>query len=172
MIIIKQALGKIHFSTINQIDIAMSLEAKINEDIKQAMLAKNKDLLEAVRAVKSALLLAKSEKGGEGDITEEAEIKILQKLVKQRRETAEIYTSQNRKDLADIEIFQADVIQNYLPEQMSEEELTAIIKGIITEVGATSVKDMGIVMGVAAKVLAGKADNKMISEKVKMILGI
>ncbi len=149
----------------------MSLELKINEDIKQAMLAKNKSLLEALRAVKSALLLAKTEKS-DATVTEEAEIKILQKLVKQRRETAEIYASQNRKDLADVEIFQADVIQKYLPAQMGDEELTGIIQGIITEVGATSVKDMGKVMGAAAKKLAGKADNKAISEKVKQILGI
>ncbi|HOY31548.1 MAG TPA: GatB/YqeY domain-containing protein [Bacteroidales bacterium] len=149
----------------------MSLELKINEDIKQAMLAKNKDLLEALRAVKSALLLAKTEKA-DAVVDEEAEIKILQKLVKQRRETAEIYASQNRQDLADIEKFQADVIQKYLPEQMGEEELMAIIKEIIAETGATSVKDMGKVMGAAAKKLAGKADNKTISEKVKQILGL
>ena len=149
----------------------MSLELKINEDIKQAMLAKNKDLLEALRAVKSALLLANTEKA-DVVVNEEAEIKILQKLVKQRRETAEIYTSQNRRDLADIENFQADVIQKYLPEQMGEEELTAIIKAIITETGASSIKDMGRVMGTAAKKLAGKADNKAISEKVKLLLGI
>lgn len=149
----------------------MSLELKINEDIKQAMLARDKNLLEALRAVKSALLLAKAETGNAA-VTEEAEIKILQKLVKQRRETATIYVTQNRKDLADTENFQADVIQKYLPEQMSEEELTVIIKDIITEVGATSVKDMGRVMGAAAKKLAGKADNKTISEKVKQILGI
>ena len=150
----------------------MSLELKINDEIKQAMLAKNKDLLEALRAIKSALLLAKSEKGGAGDVNEEAEIKILQKLVKQRRETAEIYLAQNRKDLADVEIFQADVIQKYLPEQMSEEELSGIIKDIIKETGATSVKDMGKVMGLASKKLAGKADNKTVSEKVKQLLGI
>jgi len=150
----------------------MSLELKINDEIKQAMLAKNKDLLEALRAIKSALLLAKSEKGGAGDVNEEAEIKILQKLVKQRRETAEIYLAQNRKDLADVEIFQADVIQKYLPEQMSDEELSRIIKDIIKETGATSVKDMGKVMGLASKKLAGKADNKTVSEKVKQLLGI
>jgi uncharacterized protein len=150
----------------------MSLELKINEEIKQAMLAKNKDLLEALRAVKSALLLAKSEKGGDGGVNEEAEIKILQKLVKQRRETAEIYSSQNRKDLADIETFQADVIQKFLPAQMSDEELTQIVKDIIAETGATSVKDMGRVMGLASKKLAGKADNKSVSEKVKQLLGL
>ena len=150
----------------------MSLELKVNEEIKQAMLSKNKELLEALRAVKSALLLAKSEKGGDGGVSEDAEIKILQKLVKQRRETAEIYLAQNRKDLADVEIFQADVIQKYLPEQMSDEELTLIIKDIIAEAGATSVKDMGRVMGLASKKLAGKADNKSVSEKVKQLLGI
>ncbi len=150
----------------------MSLELKINEEIKQAMLARDKQLLEALRAVKSALLLAKSEKGGDGDVNEDAEIKILQKLVKQRRETAEIYSSQNRKDLADIETFQADVIQKYLPEQMSDEELTRIVQEIITETGATSIKDMGKVMGLASKKLAGKADNKAVSEKVKQLLGI
>jgi len=149
----------------------MSLELKINDDIRQAMLAKNKELLEALRAVKSAILLAKSETGAPS-VNEDAEIKILQKLVKQRRETAEIYESQNRKDLADTEKFQADVIQKYLPEQMSDTELTAIIQDIIVETGANSVKDMGRVMGVASKKLAGKADNKTVSEKVKQLLGI
>lgn len=150
----------------------MSLELRINDEIKQAMLSKNKELLEALRAVKSALLLARSEKGGDGAVNEDAEIKILQKLVKQRRETAEIYMAQNRKDLADVEIFQADVIQKYLPEQMSDEELTQIVKGIIIETGASSIKDMGKVMGLASKKLAGKADNKSVSEKVKQLLGI
>ena len=150
----------------------MSLELKINEDIKQAMLARDKEKLEALRAIKSALLLAKSEKGGDGAVDEDAEIKILQRLVKQRRETAEIYSSKGRQELADVELFQADIIQHYLPEQMSDEELTSIIKGVIAETGATSVKDMGKVMGLAAKKLAGKADNKAISEKVKQLLGI
>ena len=145
----------------------MSLELKINEDIKQAMLARDKDKLEALRAIKSALLLAKSEKGGDGAVDEDAEIKILQRLVKQRRETAEIYSAKGRQELADVELFQAGIIQNYLPEQMSDEELNSIIKGVIAETGATSVKDMGKVMGLAAKKLAGKADNKAISEKVK-----
>ncbi len=150
----------------------MSLELKINDNIKQAMLARDKDKLEALRAIKSALLLAKSEKGGDGAVDEDAEIKILQRLVKQRRETAEIYSAKGRQELADVELFQADIIQHYLPEQMSDEELTSIIKGVIAETGATSVKDMGKVMGLAAKKLAGKADNKAISEKVKQLLGI
>jgi len=150
----------------------MSLELKINEHIKQAMLSKDKDKLEALRAVKTALLLAKSEKGSDGLIDENAEIKILQKLVKQRRETAEIYHAKDRKDLGDIESFQADIIQKYLPEQMSDEELIDIIKDVIAETGANSIKDMGKVIGLASKKLAGKADNKAISEKVKQLLGL
>lgn len=150
----------------------MSLVEKVNADIKSAMLAKEKDKLEALRAVKSALLLAQSEKGGTGEITEDVEIKMLQKLVKQRRETAEIYIAQNRKELADIEIFQADIIQQYLPKQMDISEIKEIVRSVIAEVGATSVKDMGKVMGAASKKLAGKADNKTISELVKEILGL
>jgi uncharacterized protein YqeY len=150
----------------------MSLVENVNADIKAAMLAKEKEKLEALRAVKSALLLAQSEKGGTGEITEDAEIKMLQKLVKQRRETAEIYISQNRKELADTELFQAEIIQQYLPKQMDINEIKEIVKAVITEVGATSIKDMGKVMGAASKKLAGKADNKTISELVKEILGL
>ena len=150
----------------------MSLVENVNADIKAAMLAKEKDKLEALRAVKSALLLAQAEKGGTGEVSEDAEIKMLQKLVKQRRETAEIYKNQNRKELADVEIFQADIIQQYLPKQMDISELKEIVKAIITEVGATSIKDMGKVMGTASKQLAGKADSKTISEIVKEVLGL
>jgi hypothetical protein len=150
----------------------MSLVENVNADIKAAMLAKEKDKLEALRAVKSALLLAQTEKGGTGEVSEDNEIKMLQKLVKQRRETAEIYINQNRKELADIEIFQADIIQQYLPKQMDISEIKEIVKAIITEVGATSIKDMGKVMGAASKQLAGKADSKTISEIVKEVLGI
>lgn len=150
----------------------MSLELKINEEIKQAMLAKNRELLEALRAVKSALLLAKTEKPGADILSSDTEIKILQKLVKQRKETAEIYLSQNRKDLADSELFQAEVIQKFLPQQMSDAELHEAVSEIIKETGATSVKDMGRVMAAASAKLAGKADNKSVSEKVKQILGI
>jgi uncharacterized protein YqeY len=145
----------------------MSLEVKINEDIKNAMLSKAKDRLEALRAIKSAILLAKTGKGSEGIVSDEDALKILQKLVKQRRETAEIYLSQNRKDLADVEIFQADVIQEYLPAQLGTDELEAIIKGIISETGAVSVKDMGKVMAAASAKLSGRADNKTIAELVK-----
>jgi uncharacterized protein len=150
----------------------MSLQDKINNDIKASMLAKEKEKLEALRAVKSALLLAATEKGAGETMTEDAEIKLLQRLVKQRREAAEVYSTQNRKDLADIEIFQADIIQQYLPKQISVEELTAEIKAIIAEAGATSAKDLGKVMGIASKKLAGKADNKTVSEITRQLLGV
>ena len=150
----------------------MSLENTINSDIKAAMLNKDKNLLEALRAIKAAILLEKTSKStGDGEITEEAEIKMLQKLVKQRKESAEVYGKQNRPELAKTEIFQASVIEKYLPEQISEEELTAIIKGIIESAGASSIKDMGKVMGQASQQLAGKADNKLIAGIVKKLLG-
>lgn len=150
----------------------MSLQEIINNDIKAAMLAKEKEKLEALRAVKSALLLAATEKGAQSEMTGDAEIKLLQRLVKQRREAADVYLSQGRKDLADVETFQADIIQQYLPKQMDTEELTGIIKKIIEDTGASSVKDMGKVMGIASKQLAGKADNKAISDMVKQLLGV
>lgn len=149
----------------------MSLQNTINNDIKAAMLAKEKEKLEALRAVKAALLLAATEKGGNSDLSPDTEIKLLQRLVKQRREAAEVYTSQGRQDLAEPETFQADIIQQYLPQQMSEGEITAVLQQIISETGASSGKDMGKVMGLAAKQLAGKADNKMISALVKQMLG-
>lgn len=149
----------------------MSLEQKINDEIKSAMLARNAERLEALRAVKAALLLEKTKEGSVGDITEESEVKILQKLVKQRRESAEIYAGAKRQDLAQKELFEASVIETFLPEQMSEEEVTEIIRKIVSQTGATSVKDMGKVMGAATKELAGKADNRMISGIVKGILG-
>ena len=148
----------------------MSLEKLINDDIKTAMLAKDKRKLEALRAVKAAILLAKTDKGGAGEIEEDAEMKILQKLVKQRRESAEIYKQQNRAELAEEEIFQLSVIEKYLPAQMSDEEVKKIIGEIIAETGAVSIKDMGRVMGLATKQLAGKADNKLISGLVKELL--
>jgi len=147
----------------------MSLEEKINADIKSAMLAKEKEKLEALRAVKSAILLAKSEKAG-SEVSEDTELKLLQKLVKQRKEAAEIYVNQSRQDLADVEMYQAKVIEQFLPAQMSEEEVEKIIQTIITETGASGIKDMGKVMGTASKQLAGKADGKLISEIVKRML--
>jgi uncharacterized protein YqeY len=149
----------------------MSLTEKINEDIKKAMLAREKDKLEALRAVKSALLLEMTSEGGGGEISVETEIKILQKLVKQRRETATIYTEQNRADLAATETFQADIISVYLPSQMTADELKPVLQAIITETGANSIKDMGKVMAAAAGKLAGKADNKTISQIIKELLG-
>jgi len=148
----------------------MSLEEKINNDIKAAMLAKEKVRLEALRAVKSAILLAKTEKGHAENLTADTELKLLQKQVKQRKESAEIYKQQNRPELAEKELAEALVIEEYLPKMMSDEELTAELKKIIEQVGAKAPSDMGKVMGVATKALAGKADGRAISEKVKSML--
>jgi len=149
----------------------MSLITQVNQDIKQAMLAKNADKLRGLRAIKSALLLAQTEKGAAEEVTPETEIKVLQKLVKQRKESAEIYKTQNRDDLYQIEVEELEVIEAYLPKQMSHEEVETYLKGLIARVGATSVKDMGKVMGAANKELAGKADGRTVSELVKQLLG-
>lgn len=148
----------------------MSLEKSINNDIKAAMLTKDKRTLEALRAVKAAILLAKTDKGASGNIAEDVEIRILQKLVKQRKESAELYKSQGRDDLTAEELFQVSVIEKYLPEQMSEEEIKKVVDEIISETGASSMKDMGRVMGMTTKKLAGKADNKLIASIVKELL--
>lgn len=148
----------------------MALFEQISEDIKKAMLAKDKVSLEALRGIKKEMLEAKTAKGASGDLTDEAAVKILQKMVKQRRDSAEIYKQQNRPELAENELAEMAVIERYLPKQMTEEELTAALKEIIAEVGATSAKEMGKVMGVASKKLAGKADGRLISEKVKFLL--
>lgn len=147
----------------------MSLFEKVNEDIKSAMKAKEKDRLEALRAVKTAFLLAKTE-SAKKDLSEEEELKIIQKLVKQRRESAEIYKSQDRMDLHDKESFEADVISEYLPEQMNEAQLEQELTKIIAEVGASGPQDMGKVMGTATKKLSGKAEGKAIAAKVKALL--
>lgn len=150
----------------------MELEKLINDDIKQAMLSKDKEKLEALRAIKAALLLEKTGKDvSSGEIPDEVELKLLQKLVKQRKESAELYKAQNRQDLADVELFQASIIEKYLPAQMSEEELIALLKQIVEKTGASSIKDMGKVMGIASRELAGKADNKTVAELIKQILG-
>lgn len=149
----------------------MSLTEKISGDLITAMKAKDKVVLEAIRAAKTAFTLARSDKGADSVLTPEEELKIIQKLVKQRRESAEIYKTQNRHDLYEKEVVEADVLEKYLPAKMSEEELIKIIKGIIARIGATSPADMGKVMGVATKELAGKADGKEISAKVKQLLG-
>lgn len=149
----------------------MSLAEKINNDIKQAMLAKDKRKLEALRAIKAGLLLVKTGKDtSSGEIPETVEMQLLQKLVKQRKESAEIYKQQNREDLAEEELFQAGIIENYLPKQMSDEEIAEVVKQIVDDTGAESMKDMGKVMGAATKKLAGKADNRKISNIVKGIL--
>lgn len=144
----------------------MSLTDKINQDIKAAMLAKEKGKLEALRAIKAALLLEATKEGG-GDITAEAEMSILKKLYKQRKDAANIYVEQNRADLAETENFQAEVIEAYLPEQMSEEAIGAVIEGVIAKIGATGPSDMGKVMGAAMGQLNGKADGGVISKVVK-----
>lgn len=148
----------------------MSLEIQINQDIKAAMIAKDTAKLRGLRAIKAAILLAKTEKGHAEDLNQEAEIKVLQKLVKQRRESAEIYKTQNREDLYEIEVEEEKVIEAYLPKQLSKEEVEAIVKAIIAETGASSIKDMGKVMGAANQKLAGQADGKTISEVVKSLL--
>lgn len=148
----------------------MSLEEKINQDIKKAMLAREKDKLEALRAVKTALLIAKTEKGASAEMAEETEVKILQRLVKQRKESATIFEERNRKELAEKEWFEAKIIEVYLPEQMSNEELTKHIQKIIDDLGAKSMADMGKVMGAASKELSGKAEGKAIADKVKLLL--
>ena len=143
------------------------LEEKINAEIKTAMLAKDAARLEALRAVKSAIIILKTSAEGYSDDTE---LKALQKMVKQRKETAEIYTQQNRQDLADVELAQAAVIESYLPKQMNEAEIKDELVKIIAALGASSPADMGKVMGAATKQLAGKADGKVISSLVKELL--
>ena len=146
----------------------MGLEILINNDIKKAMLDRDQKKLEALRAVKAALLLEKTGAGiGGSEIPEDVEFKLLHKLVKQRKESAALYNDQNRSDLAEEEVYQAEIIEKYLPEQMSEEEITKIINQIIDQTGASSMKDMGKVMGMASKQLAGKADNRTVSTIVK-----
>ncbi|MBP3943904.1 GatB/YqeY domain-containing protein [Sphingobacteriaceae bacterium WQ 2009] len=148
----------------------MSLEVTINQDIKAAMIAKDAAKLRGLRAVKAAILLAKTEKGHSEELTEESEIKVLQKLVKQRKESADIYKTQGREDLYAIEVEEQEVIEAYLPKQLDAAEVEAIIKDIIAETGAASVKDMGKVMAAANQKLAGQADGKTISATVKSLL--
>jgi len=148
----------------------MSLEQKIMADLKTAMLAKDEKSLRGLRAIKAAILLAKTSEGSGGELKEDDEIKLLQKLVKQRKDSLEIYQQQNRTDLAQKEQEEIDVIEKFLPKQLSSEELHLEIKKIIAETGASSPADMGKVMGVATKKLSGKADGKTISAAVKELL--
>jgi hypothetical protein len=149
----------------------MSLQQTIDQDIKSAMLSKDSTRLRGLRAIKAALLLAKTEKGAEEGISEEMEVKVLQKLVKQRKESADIYQAQNRPDLYQIENEELQVIEAYLPQQMDRVAITSHIKDAIARTGADSMKDMGKVMGIVNKELSGKADGKTISEVVKELLG-
>ena len=139
----------------------------IDQEIKKAMLAKNQAQLRGLRAIKAALLLARTEKGSVEEVTEDAELKILQKLIKQRKESSDIFKQQGREDLALVEDEEIEVINNFLPKQLDKAEVEVIIHAIIKETGASSMKDMGKVVGLANKELAGKADGKLIAEIVK-----
>ncbi len=147
----------------------MSLEQQVQQDIKAAMLAKEKIRLESLRAIKSAILLVKTADGSE-EISDEAVVKLIQKLVKQRKETALVYADQNRQELADKELEEAACMEVYLPKQMTEAEIEEALKAIISDLGAAGPQDMGKVMGVATKQLAGKADGRVISTLVKNLL--
>ena len=148
----------------------MSLKKQIESDIKQAMLAKDKDKLRALRAIKSLILLAETEKGGSDGISEQQEIQILTKAAKQRKDSLEVYETQGRDDLAEVERAELAIIETFLPKQLTEEELRAELEKFIADTGASSPKEMGKVMGVATKALAGKADGKLISTIVKQLL--
>lgn len=148
----------------------MALFEQISDDIKKAMLAKDKVALEALRGVKKEFLEAKTAKGGNGDLTDEVAVKILQKMAKQGKDAATIFKEQNRDDLAQEYLAQVSVYERYLPAQMTDEELDKAVREIIAQVGATSMQEMGKVMGVATKQLAGKTEGRLISEKVKALL--
>jgi uncharacterized protein len=148
----------------------MPLKERIEADMKQAMLQRNKDELTALRSIKSLILLAQTDKGGVKDLPEEEEMKLLTKAAKQRKESADIFQQQGRTDLAEKELKELEVINRYLPKQLSSEELEVQINNIIHQVGASGPQDMGKVLGIATKTLAGKADGKTISEKVRALL--
>lgn len=148
----------------------MSLKIQIEGDIKKAMLAREKDELKALRAIKAMILMAETEKGGTGEVSEDTEMKLLMKAVKQRKDSAQIYKDQGREDLLVVEEAEIAVIEKYLPQQLSESDVRAELEKIIAQVGATGPQDMGKVMGMASKAMAGKADGKTISVIVKSIL--
>jgi len=148
----------------------MGLQSIIMADMKTAMKAKDKVALEALRAIKAAILMAQTESGAKEELSEDQELKILQRLVKQRKDSAQLYKEQNREDLAEPELAQVVVIEKFLPAQLSETEIKDIISGIVSKIGATSPKDMGKVMGAANKELAGKAEGRLISTIVKEVL--
>lgn len=148
----------------------MSLKQQIDNDIKAAMLNKQKEELIALRAIKSMILLAETEKGKTGELSKEAEDKILMKAAKQRKESADIFKKENREDLYKKEIFELNIISKYLPKQLTKDEITNEVQKVIQQIGAAGLQDMGKVMGAATKALAGKADGKTISEIVKQLL--
>ena len=148
----------------------MSLKQKIDSEIKSAMIAKDKERLRALRAVKSLILLEETKGGAASELSEDDEMKILTKAAKQRKDSADIYQQQNREDLYAVEMAELAIIQEFLPKALTDEELTAAISEIIAQTGASGPKDMGKVMGVASKQLAGKADGKAIADKVKSLL--
>jgi uncharacterized protein len=148
----------------------MNLFDKISDDIRLAMLARDKERLEALRNAKKVLLEAKTAKSGSEELSDDVAIKAIAKLVKQGRDSADIYKQQNRPDLYEPEMAQVRILESYLPQQMDDKELTSVIKEIIEKTGATSLKEMGKVIGIASKELAGKADGRLISDKVKSLL--
>jgi uncharacterized protein YqeY len=148
----------------------MGLKASVESEIKNAMLARDKDRLRALRAIKSLILLEETKEGAGAELSKEDEMKLLTKAAKQRKDSADIYKQQNREDLYSVEIAELEIISEFLPKQLTEAELEAELKAIISESGATGPKDMGKVMGIASKALAGKADGKAISQKVKELL--
>ena len=148
----------------------MSLKSTIEADIKKAMLSKDKDRLRALRSIKSMILLAETEKGAEGELSEDAEMKLLTKAAKQRRDSIEVFEQQGRTDLASTEKSELEVIESFLPKQLTENEIEAEVQQIISEVGASGPQDMGKVMGLATKKLAGKADGKIISTLARKLL--
>ncbi|MCH6198591.1 GatB/YqeY domain-containing protein [Aquiflexum sp. LQ15W] len=148
----------------------MGLKGSVESEIKNAMLARDKDRLRALRAIKSLILLEETKEGAGTELSIEDEMKLLTKAAKQRKDSADIYKQQNREDLYAVEMAELEIISEFLPKQLTEEELVAELKAIISESGASGAKDMGKVMGLASKALAGKADGKAISQKVKELL--
>jgi len=148
----------------------MSLKQKIDSEIKSAMIARDKTRLSALRSVKSLILLEETKGGTKGEITEEDEMKLLTKAAKQRKDSADIYEEQGRQDLLDVEVAELAVLQEFLPKAMTDEEISSAIEDIIARTGASSPKDMGKVMGLASKEMAGKADGKIVADKVKELL--
>jgi uncharacterized protein YqeY len=177
-LVIKEDINSLKYNSISFLPLKiintktgkMSLTEQINADLKSAMKNKEKEKLEAIRAIKTAFTLAKTEKGSGAELTEDEELKIIQKLVKQRKDSAEIFKGQGRDDLYEKEVSEAKVISVYMPEQLCEEELAAKLAEIISKVGASGPQDMGKVMGMATKELSGKAEGKLIAQKVKELL--